>query len=78
MAAGRKEQAQMSVIGRLDKQVEEILISPLDKNRERPRAPRETQTDADESHEEQAERASGVHQNSGDPVEKGELPVWLL
>jgi hypothetical protein len=68
----------MSVIGRLDQQVEEILISPLDKKEERARSSSETHTGADESHEEQAEIASRVHQNSAEPIEKSELPVWLL
>lgn len=67
----------MSVIGRLDQQVEEILISPLDKKGERPRTSREAQTGADESHEEQAERASRASQvNRQGKTE--ELPVWLL
>ncbi|HEY0544114.1 MAG TPA: hypothetical protein VGC91_01865 [Pyrinomonadaceae bacterium] len=68
----------MSVIGRLDQQVEEVLISPLDKKGERARASRETPTGEDESHEGQAEKASRVHQSSGEPIEKAELPVWLL
>ena len=60
----------MSVIGRLDKQVEEILISPLDKKGERVRE--------DERVEEQAVKASTEDTNARPSTDKKELPVWLL
>lgn len=65
----------MSVIGSLDKQVEDELISPLSKTRPAPEkvppverskdAPAETVNDSDAS-ESQTSR------------ERAELPVWLL
>lgn len=65
----------MSVIGRLDKQVDEILISPLSKGRrdESGPAPREEADDAPspappgETTDRDENAANG-----------GELPVWLL
>lgn len=67
----------MSVIGRMDKQVEEVLIAPLDKSKRgateaqdkapRPLAKQDAQPPADASQE-----SSTVHQATQ------ELPVWLL
>ena len=68
----------MSVIGRLDKQVEEVLISPLDRNGRRDPAKHEAQTDEQAHTHEPTERASGAHQNIRSQSEKDVLPVWLL
>ena len=65
----------MSVIGRLDKQVDEILISPLDRNRQRTppaQQPAEAATPAE------AEPPTHAHENPLPRNEKDELPVWLL
>ncbi len=68
----------MSVIGRLDKQVEEVLISPLDRNRQREPAKRDAQTDENAQAYEPTESVSVTHQNIRRQNEKDELPVWLL
>lgn len=65
----------MSIIGRLDKQVDEILISPLDRNRQR--AP-EAQQPADAATPEEAQPSNHAHENPPPRNEKDELPVWLL
>jgi hypothetical protein len=68
----------MSVIGRLDKQVEEVLISPLDRDRRSATAKSEAQTDENAQAYEPTPAASGTHQNIRGQREKDELPVWLL
>lgn len=68
----------MSVIGRLDKQVEEVLISPLDRDRRRDSAQRDAQTDEHAQTHEPTLATSGTHRNIRGQSEKDELPVWLL
>jgi hypothetical protein len=68
----------MSVIGRLDKQVEEVLISPLDTDRQRASAKHDAQPDDQPQASEPTGEASGTHQNIRGQHEKEELPVWLL
>jgi hypothetical protein len=70
----------MSVIGRLDEQVEAVLITPLGKDGRTEAAPRE-----DESAVEQAtsaprvERATAEDESFQDErASKDDLPVWLL
>ncbi len=68
----------MSVIGRLDKQVEEVLISPHGSNRRQTEATRNVPSREDAAREEQTEPATRADENL-DPVrEQAELPVWLL
>jgi hypothetical protein len=65
----------MSVIGRLDKQVDEILINPLSKRRrgdEEPAPPSQTEADPTPSHP--SETANADETSARDD----ELPVWLL
>lgn len=68
----------MSVIGRLDDQVEAVLINPL-KRRERPNDA-EAERDAPHlpptaSHEEVEESANGERREGNDGAS---LPVWML
>ena len=66
----------MSVIGRLDQQVDDILIKPLSKKREREEAP------ADAPARPSAPRPADAESPAGDAPERErpprELPVWLL
>ena len=65
----------MSVIGRLDKQVDEILINPLSKGRrdgEEPAPP--TRPEADPPPAPPSETANEDETSARDD----ELPVWLL
>ncbi|MDT7603468.1 MAG: hypothetical protein QOF61_1465 [Acidobacteriota bacterium] len=61
----------MPVIGRLDKQVNDVLIEPVGKNR--PREERDAPDDARRPATEEAERRD-EEQSRGE----GQLPVWLL
>ena len=73
----------MPVIGRLDGQVDEVLIAPLDRRRrqdagepprdEDGRTPSDT---AAENHDERGERAA--RNKFGEDAVRDELPVWLL
>ncbi len=69
----------MSVIGRLDDQVNRVLIAPLDKNRQSQTDEREAAPDeqAASAHYGQPapEENEGPHQERAAPEE---LPVWLL
>jgi hypothetical protein len=79
MAAGRKERSsKMSVIGRLDKQVEEVLISPLDKNRRQTETPRDSPSRQDATPDAQPESVTHKDENVHPEREQEELPVWLL
>ena len=64
----------MSVIGRLDEQVEAVLITPLKGKRD----PEETNTPAtrEEFPKRETERQTGA-ENRG-AREREQLPVWLL
>lgn len=68
----------MSVIGRLDRQVEEVLITPLDTNRPRQSAQQAAQPDEKTQASEPVEPAPGTQPNIRGQREKEELPVWLL
>jgi hypothetical protein len=68
----------MSVIGRLDKQVEEVLISPLDKNRRQTETPRDSPSREDATLDAQPEPTTGAEENPHPEREPEELPVWLL
>lgn len=60
----------MSVIGRLDEQVDEVLIRPLSKKNEQETSARENENQAlSEPIEESAEKQDR---------KRDELPVWLL
>ncbi|MDQ3803569.1 MAG: hypothetical protein M3416_07040 [Acidobacteriota bacterium] len=61
----------MPVIGRLDGQVNEVLITPLERGRERPDAPA---GDAQPPPPEPTDEPPGGETSPA----PGELPVWLL
>lgn len=69
----------MSVIGRLDKQVEEVLINPMEKNRRGETDRRERAEEAPAEAHEAAPQANehGLDETLRRP-EKSDLPVWLL
>jgi hypothetical protein len=77
MAAGRKEQAAMSVIGRLDKQVEEVLITPLEKHNQPP-ATRDNAPPREDSTHAETESQSDAQEMPRSRSTKEEMPVWLL
>lgn len=69
----------MSVIGRLDDQVNAVLIAPLDKDaRRKTEARREAQdeqaTVSHHNHQTPDEALSSQNERAG----KDELPIWLL
>lgn len=64
----------MPVIGRLDEQVNEVLIRPLSDRRAPDDAPPPPQTPAADTSDEPAGRKQGPDDNS----KKDGLPVWLL
>ncbi len=69
----------MSVIGRLDEQVDSVLIAPLDRNRRPVPSARDDSTDElkhPSSDREQTPREADPSQTKRD--ERQELPVWLL
>lgn len=74
----------MPVIGRLDGQVDEVLIAPLEKRR-RGGPPPSDEGDAAENQDDSVGRSSR-HQTEQDAAParpeketaRGELPVWLL
>ena len=79
----------MPVIGRLDEQVDDVLISPVAKRRpnegEPPRGRGRTHGDVPDNQDEPAERASRdetAEPAARDELEsdavRDELPVWLL
>ncbi|HEX8775244.1 MAG TPA: hypothetical protein VF735_16835 [Pyrinomonadaceae bacterium] len=77
----------MSVIGRLDEQVNDILISPLEKERRRkpdgePEAPPDDQAGTQQAltiARPQNRASAGKHESSERASsERDELPVWLL
>jgi hypothetical protein len=68
----------MSVIGRLDKQVDEVLIAPLSKNNRREEDARGPQQRAETQSDEPREIATTDSENPRTRVSKDELPVWLL
>ena len=62
----------MPVIGRLDGQVDEVIIKPISERRREEESPAPAPTDADE-------RAPVQTPDRGESSsEPGELPVWLL
>jgi DNA-binding protein H-NS len=76
----RRETQQMSVIGRLDEQVDAVLIAPLDKNSRRttdsrqqtatpPTAPPPRAADTTEE---------TLNSQNNNQAPRAELPVWLL
>ncbi len=68
----------MPVIGRLDKQVEDILITPLDR-KGRLDAPAETATKSENAgHRHETEPDIDDNEISRAPRQPAELPVWLL
>jgi hypothetical protein len=73
-----KERAAMSVIGRLDDQVNEIIIKPVGaRNRPGSEAP---QPPAEESRPQPvpAAKEDQAEAEENEKVESSELPVWLL
>ncbi|HEV2706983.1 MAG TPA: hypothetical protein VGV59_13740 [Pyrinomonadaceae bacterium] len=64
----------MPVIGRLDKQVDDVLIAPVSKNR--PPAPAPTRDEADEPSQTPDRDEPAVERRRQPPDET--LPVWLL
>jgi len=61
----------MSVIGRLDEQVEAVLIAPLKKERTREEEPRRDESGA-------APARPAIDQKPDDSEVDPPLPVWLL
>jgi hypothetical protein len=61
----------MSVIGRLDKQVDEVLIAPLEKNIRKAKKMEREVSSSDET-------AKVKDQSANEKDENRELPVWLL
>lgn len=68
----------MPVIGRLDKQVEEVLISPLDKTGRHETAKHTTAQQDEETRDALLPTQSSNHESIPRQTEKEELPVWLL
>jgi hypothetical protein len=68
----------MSVIGRLDKQVEDVLINPLKQNSHDAAALKERQREAPAHSDAETDAAPDGQKNSDRPLEKEALPVWLL
>lgn len=69
----------MSVIGRLDSQVDEIIISPVSERR-REEAPAADVRDEAPHEPREADRAPTPHtpRPGESSADAGELPVWLL
>ena len=65
----------MSVIGRLDKQVEDVLISPVSKTRERPEKVPSPDERRSEPSDDERQTETAQNQKSR---EKETLPVWIL
>lgn len=64
----------MPVIGRLDQQVDDVLISPVSKKRPpAPERPRDAE-DEPSQHPDAGEPTDGVRRDTRDET----LPVWLL
>ena len=78
----------MSVIGRLDEQVNDILISPLEKERRSQRDAEPEAPEAEQANTQEQARSTSLTRNppSGDKHKSSEhatpdrekLPVWLL
>lgn len=66
----------MSVIGRLDKQVEDTLISPVEKRNKQQRVEDDSQTQKDETPTPAETHTQSVPESSEN--RRAELPVWLL
>jgi hypothetical protein len=75
----KKETMLMAVIGRLDEQVEAVLIAPLDKNR--PSEPAAPEQDVAEQTT-RSPQDTNTHDEDGssqnERTASAELPVWLL
>jgi hypothetical protein len=70
----------MSVIGRLDDQVDAVLIAPLDKNNQRttePQAPTEGRSTAPPHHGAHTPEEADQSKSNNQAL-RSELPVWLL
>lgn len=70
----------MAVIGRLDDQVDSVLIAPLDRNRRRTteaqgEQPENWQPSSSQMNSPAPDEAEGVQKEQ---AEREELPVWLL
>jgi hypothetical protein len=61
----------MSVIGRLDKQVDEVLIAPLEKKEKEASREQPEHSDSDES-------VDNVRREVNQTVKEDSLPVWML
>lgn len=69
----------MSVIGRLDGQVDAVLIEPLAKKNRPPAAIHNTQPNADNARPRtETNTASESESSKNNQAEHPELPVWLL
>jgi hypothetical protein len=65
----------MPVIGRLDEQVDELIISPVSKRRRGEEPARDRREDAQESPPPAPTETPATGESS---AERAELPVWLL
>jgi len=68
----------MSVIGRLDKQVEDVLINPLKQKGRGAHASQERQREAPTRSDAAADAAPAEQETTERRLEKEDLPVWLL
>ncbi len=68
----------MSVIGRLDKQVEDVLINPRKQNTQGAAALKERQREVNQHSDAETNAAPDGQENPDRRLEKEDLPVWLL
>jgi hypothetical protein len=69
----------MPVIGRLDKQVEDVIISPVSKRRrDETNAPRERDSDSPATKEQTSIPPTQTPTEVESSKKREELPVWLL
>ena len=72
----------MAIIGRLDRQVDEVLISPAGKRRREERPAPTAEPPPEPPVERRSELTSETAAGPADEIERrprfGELPVWLL
>jgi hypothetical protein len=61
----------MSVIGRLDKQVDELIITPLEKRKSEVNLDEAESSDSDE-------RVDNARREGNQRVKEDSLPVWML
>jgi hypothetical protein len=67
----------MPVIGRLDKQVEDVIISPVSKRRGEDQTPQESDPDTHATSEQTPPPTQTPTENESS-TKADELPVWLL